>query len=125
MAAQVVSLECRFRYESAHFLPKVPAGHQCGRMHGHSYHLTVVLQGPVQDDGFVIDFADVKSIVTPVIKRLDHQTLNEVAGLQNPTVENQLIWLWDQLSSLRGLAELRLQETDNNSATYTGQVREN
>lgn len=119
---RIVSLECKFRYEAAHWLPDVPEGHQCGRMHGHSYELTVMVKGPVRPDGFVVDFADVKKMVEPIIKeKFDHYTLNYIDGLENPTVENQLIWLWDRLSALPHLFELRLQETANNSAAYRGE----
>jgi 6-pyruvoyltetrahydropterin/6-carboxytetrahydropterin synthase len=91
-------------------------------MHGHSYHLTVVVAGAVGDDGFVIDFADVKNAVNPLIKMLDHHTLNDVPGLENPSVEVQLVWLWDAIAyNLPGLTELRLRETANNSAVYRGQ----
>lgn len=108
-------LSSEFHYDSAHYLPMVPAGHKCGRMHGHTYHLTVTLDGPVREDGFVIDFADVKTAVSPVITQLDHHLLNEV--ITNPTVENQLVWLWDRIN-LPSLAELTLYEGLNNSATY-------
>lgn len=116
----IINLECEFRYESAHWLPNVPEGHQCGRMHGHSYHLTVTVSGPIQDDGFVMDFADVKDIVGVLIKQLDHHCLNDIPGLRNPTVENQLVWFWDRLEPALPITELRLRETSNNSATYRG-----
>lgn len=114
-----VEISCEFTYEAAHWLPCVPEGHQCGRMHGHSYHLTVTVAGPVLANGFVIDFADVKAAVRPLISLMDHQTLNDL--MDNPTVEHQLVWLWDQLhSELPGLAELKLRETRTNSAVYRG-----
>jgi 6-pyruvoyltetrahydropterin/6-carboxytetrahydropterin synthase len=114
-----MQISCEFHYDSAHFLPMVPEGHQCGRMHGHTYHLTVTLQGPVQADGFVIDFADVKTAVSPVIKQLDHYLLNDV--IPNPTVENQLVWLWERIN-LPQLHELSLREGEANEATYQGGV---
>ena len=113
-----VEISCEFTYEAAHWLPHVPEGHQCGRMHGHSYHLIVTVAGPVHANGFVIDFADIKAVVKPIIASLDHRTLNDL--IDNPTVENQLVWLWDRIS-LPGLAELRLRETATNSAVYRGQ----
>ncbi len=116
-----VELSCIFRYEAAHSLPLVPNGHQCGRLHGHSYELTVVIRGPVRSDGFVVDFAVVKDAVNPLIKTLDHYTLNDIDGLWNPTVENQLVWLWEKLvDKVPHLHELRLRETANNSASYFG-----
>lgn len=116
----VVNLECEFRYEAAHWLPNVADGHQCGRLHGHSYHLIVVVSGPVRDnDGFVCDFADIKQPVKVLIDKLDHHCLNDI--IANPTVEWQLVWLWEQLKpTLPGLSELRLRETSNNTATYRG-----
>lgn len=123
MTTPIVELECEFRYESAHRLPLVPAGHQCGRMHGHSYHLTVVVSGPVLNDGFVADFADIKDIVGVIVKQLDHHTLNDIPGLDNPTVEIQLVWIWERLYRAlpAKLVELRLRETANNTATYRGE----
>lgn len=116
-----VEISCEFTYEAAHWLPHVPEGHQCGRMHGHSYHLTVTVAGSVRADGFVIDFADVKRAVQPLISSMDHQLLNDL--IDNPTVEWQLVWLWDALiADLPGLVELRLRETTTNSAVYRGQT---
>lgn len=93
-------------------------------MHGHSYHLTVTVAGPVADDGFVVDFADIKNKVAALVKQLDHHCLNDIPGLSNPTVELQLVWMWERLSDALPvrLVELRLRETSNNSATYRGTV---
>jgi len=77
----------------------------------------VTVGGPVGDDGFVVDFADVKASVKPVIDQLDHHYLNEIEGLENPTVENQLTWIWERIS-LPGLHQLRLQEGMGNAALY-------
>ena len=76
--------------------------------------------GPVLHGGFVMDFADVKVAVKPIIERLDHHCLNDI--IDNPTVENQLVFLWEQLKLLPGLYELILRETSTNSARYRGIV---
>lgn len=115
-------ITCEFHYDSAHRLPYVPEGHKCGRLHGHTYVLTVTLEGPVASDGFVIDFGDVKEVVKPLIDRVDHHFLNEIDGLENPTVEVQLPWFWQQIKpSLPYLSELALREGLHNSATYSGE----
>ncbi|MCW9040055.1 MAG: 6-carboxytetrahydropterin synthase, partial [Rhodospirillales bacterium] len=31
----------KFTFEAAHFLPNVPDGHKCGRLHGHSFEVTL------------------------------------------------------------------------------------
>lgn len=69
-----------FTFDSAHQL----IGHKgkCSNLHGHTYKLEVVLKGKVlgpenpSDEGFLIDFADVKKIVNElVIDSLDHSFL--------------------------------------------------
>lgn len=107
-----------FHYDSAHKLPKVPAGHKCGNLHGHTYRLLVTVDGPIDDTGWVIDFADIKAILNPLIKQLDHHYLNDIPGLENPTVEVQLEWLWERIT-LHDLVELTLFEGLSNSATMT------
>lgn len=66
-----------FTFDSAHQL----IGHKgkCANLHGHTYKLEVVLKGPLQgpenvsDEGFVMDFGDVKQIVKElVVDPLDH-----------------------------------------------------
>lgn len=104
-----------FRFEAAHSLPNVPTGHRCGRMHGHSYHVQIVVEGAVDPRlGWIVDFADIDKLVDPVIDELDHHTLNEVPGLENPTSELLAAWLWRRLSPLMpALVELSVAETPN------------
>ena len=40
-----VSLSKSFRFEAAHWLPTFPEGHKCRRLHGHSFHIHVVVEG--------------------------------------------------------------------------------
>lgn len=108
-----------FHYDAAHRLPLLPDTHKCSRLHGHTYRLLVTVDGDVGMDGFVIDFADVKAAVDPLITQLDHYYLNGIPGLDNPTVEVQLEWLWERIT-LAGLTELTLFEGLTNSATYRG-----
>ena len=51
-----------FSFEAAHLLPNVPEGHKCARLHGHSFHARVTVDGPVgESSGWVMDFGDLKS----------------------------------------------------------------
>ena len=96
-----------FTFEAAHRLPNVPITHKCHRMHGHSYRVELQLDGPVNPEtGFVTDFFDLEKAFGPLLEQLDHHTLNEIVGLENPTAENITVWIWDRTKPL--LDELRL-----------------
>jgi 6-pyruvoyltetrahydropterin/6-carboxytetrahydropterin synthase len=112
-----------FGFEAAHRLPNVPAGHKCARLHGHSFRVEVHVRGPVDERmGWVMDFADLKAAVKPVIDQLDHYYLNEIAGLENPTSEVLARWLWARLRpSLPTLARIVVRETCTSGCTYHGE----
>ena len=38
-----------FKLEAAHRLPNVPEGHQCSRLHGHSFRVALHVAGPVDE----------------------------------------------------------------------------
>lgn len=105
-----------YRFESAHYLPRVPEGHKCGRMHGHSYELTVEVAGDVGADGWVMDFAELDAVVDPLVKSLDHRCLNDI--VENPTSENLATWIAKRLSPLN-LAAVTVSETPRSRARWT------
>ena len=111
-----------FRFEAAHFLPNVAEGHKCRRIHGHSFRGEVAVRGPVgEKSGWVMDFADLKQAVEPLVERLDHYLLNDVEGLENPTSERIAIWLWDRLApTLPGLHRVTIEETCTSRCHYLG-----
>nr|WP_294518742.1 6-carboxytetrahydropterin synthase QueD [uncultured Rhodopila sp.] len=113
-----------FTFEAAHRLPNVPPAHRCHRMHGHSYRVELRLQGEVDPvTGFVADFFDIESAFQPLLDRLDHNCLNEIEGLENPTAEHIAIWIWDRLrSTLSQLAAVVVYETPNCWAEHEGQL---
>lgn len=111
-----------FTFEAAHRLPRMPEGHKCGRLHGHSYRVEIRVGGPVREDvGWVMDFAEIKAEVEPLLDRLDHRYLNEVDGLGNPTSENVARWIWDRLPSLP-LSAVVVRETCTSGCIYRGEV---
>lgn len=111
-----------FGFEAAHRLPNVPPEHKCARLHGHSFRCEVHVSGPLDPRlGWVLDFADLKNVVKPIMDQLDHRYLNEIEGLENPTSENLAIWIWDRLSpSLPGLAGIVIRETCTSGCSYSG-----
>lgn len=112
----------KFSFESAHYLPNVPDGHKCKRLHGHSFEVSVFVQGE-QDEGkgWVIDFADLKDMCEPVIDMLDHALLNDINGLENPTSENLARWIWDRIApKTQGLYKISVKETCTSGCEYYG-----
>lgn len=111
-----------FTIEAAHWLPHVPEGHKCRRMHGHSFHVQVSVRGPVDPHlGWVMDFAEIKAAWRIIHDQLDHRCLNDVAGLENPTSENLARWIWTQLAPhLPCLSKVVVRETCTSGCVYTG-----
>ena len=110
----------RYRFEAAHRLPNVPAGHQCGRMHGHGFEVVLyaAAEGP---DGSRCGHEELDSCWRPFARQLHHACLNELPGLENPTSEMLAAWLWERLRpSLPGLSRVRVYETVSCGANFDG-----
>ncbi len=118
----VVELVKDFNFEAAHFLPNVPEGHKCRRTHGHSFKGEIAIRGPVDPKlGWVMDFADLKKAVDPIVTELDHYLLNDIEGLENPTSELLAIWLWRRLASqVPNLFRVTIEETCTSRCHYYG-----
>ena len=112
-----------FAVEAAHLLPKVPAGHPCGSLHGHTWKITVIVAGPIDEEmGWVVDYGVVIAAFEPLRLELDHHYLNDIAGLENPTTENLARWIWRRLAPvLPGLCRLQIRETGNSGCIYAGE----
>ncbi|HUP58811.1 MAG TPA: 6-carboxytetrahydropterin synthase QueD [Thermoanaerobaculia bacterium] len=120
--ADVVEVVKDFRFEAAHWLPNVPEGHKCRRIHGHSFRGEVAVRGSIDPKlGWVVDFADLKRAVDPIVKELDHYMLNEIAGLENPTSELLAMWIWQRLASqVSNLHRVTIEETCSSRCHYFG-----
>lgn len=131
-----------FTFEASHQLPKHPG--KCARLHGHSWVLTVSVHGRiVPETGMLMDYADLKAAVTPLVQSLDHQHLGNghvlVSGpdglrarkhlpstvpgltLENPTSEELLWWIADHIPLGLQWAILHLKETCTSDAELTYQ----
>lgn len=116
----------KFRFESAHFLPTMPEGHKCRRLHGHSFHMEVNLLGEIDPQtGLLMDFGEIKQVVKPYVDMLDHWCINEVgeregiALLQNPSSENLAKWFFETLNPLLpNLYSIVIHETCTTRCEY-------
>mgnify|MGYP003494735634 FL=1 len=96
-----------FAFESAHKLNKVPVGHKCGRMHGHSYRVRIHCEGILDPDrDWVVDYGKISEVTMPLIEKLDHTILNDHLDFET-TAENLAWWfmqtLKDKLPPLSGV----------------------
>ena len=110
-------------FEAAHRLPNVEAGHKCGRLHGHSFKTTIFVSGPVSEtSGWIIDYSDISKAFNPIWEQLDHHYLNEIEGLDNPTSEVLVRWIWQRLKpQLPQLSKVLVNETCTSGCIYQGE----
>jgi 6-pyruvoyltetrahydropterin/6-carboxytetrahydropterin synthase len=98
--------------------------------HGHNYDLFVTVKGkPDPLTGFIVDVKKLSKIIKNVIiEQLDHKNLNMdvvfIPENMQPTTENLVMLIWEQLSSHIEGCELhciKLYETENIFAEYYGE----
>lgn len=90
-----------FTFDAAHRLDKLPADHKCHRLHGHTYKVELVVQGPLDDLGMIANYDELASAWEPLEDLLDHHYLNEIPGLESPTTENLAAFIFHKLSDVR------------------------
>lgn len=127
-----VKVSKEFTFDSAHHLHCYEG--KCKSLHGHTYKLQIIMVGPPDHRGLVIDFSDMKRIAKErVIDVLDHKYLNEVLPPMNTTAENMIVWIYEQLkegleqegwSPRVLLDEVRLWETPTSYAIVTRELME-
>ncbi len=103
----------RHRFLAAHYLPNVPPGHKCGRMHGHGFEVELRAAG--------VDHATLDAHWAPLASQLDHVLLNDIEGLHNPTSEVLAAWIWERLRpGLDSLHSVSVLETGSSGARFDG-----
>lgn len=111
-----------FYFEAAQRLPKAPEGHRCRELHGHSFKVEIAVEGEVEPQtGWFYDHARISEAMQPLLQKLDHSYLNDIPGLENPTIEIMAAWFWQHLAtSLPGLSEIVIHETPRARVSYCG-----
>ncbi|HRD66690.1 MAG TPA: 6-carboxytetrahydropterin synthase [Candidatus Competibacter sp.] len=111
----------RFRFEAAHRLPNVPAGHPCGRMHGHGFEVILHADQNLQGRDLGVDFDQLSELWMPLHGELHHACLNDLPGLDNPTSERLAAWLWRRLQpEFPPLSWITVYETATAGCHYDG-----
>jgi 6-pyruvoyltetrahydropterin/6-carboxytetrahydropterin synthase len=109
-------------FEAAHLLPNVAPGHKCGRLHGHSWKGVIYVTGEIDpESGWIMDYGEIKKLFAPLFEQLDHNYLNDIQGLENPTSEVLAKWIWDHLKpDLPQLSQVVINETCTSGCIYRG-----
>lgn len=119
----VVELTFEFGFDAAHRFDGFPDGHPNRRMHGHSFQVEVAVRGtPDPATGFVVEFTRMEAACEALREALDHRVLNEIEGLEQPSLERLSIWVWERLArSMEGLARVTVRRDSRGQAcTYRG-----
>jgi 6-pyruvoyltetrahydropterin/6-carboxytetrahydropterin synthase len=119
----MLSITKEFKFDAAHYLPTAEKGHPNARLHGHSFAVALTLEGgPDPQSGFIRSFAEIDAAIAPLRARLDHHLLNEVKGLELPTLERLACFIFDELKgALPELAAVTVRRDSlGESATYRG-----
>ena len=91
-----------FYFEAAHKL-SITENEQNRNIHGHSYFVEVFIidnNDLISKKGLILDFSIFNERIKIVKKKLDHKFLNEINGLENPTLENIGLYIYNKLKKL-------------------------
>jgi 6-pyruvoyltetrahydropterin/6-carboxytetrahydropterin synthase len=115
-----MELRQHFQVESARFLPRLPKTHPCSQMHGHSFRISLTLQGEVDPHiGWLMDYHEITKVMQPILQEIDHRVLNDVPGLENPSSENLCYWLFQKIkNNLPLLTRVSVSETPQTECSY-------
>ncbi len=101
-----------FTFEAAHSLSKgLNIKEKYKNLHGHSFKVQIYISGNVNPNtGLIEDFSKVDKIIKPIKETLDHNYLNQIDGLENPTLENISHWVWNKLKNdIKGLNKIKIK----------------
>ena len=83
-------------------------------IYGFGYKVTLYVEAPLDRvKGWVMDFGDVKELFKPVFQKMDHHNLNEIEGLEDPSITDLIKWIGGQLKEkFPELSRLDLYESE-------------
>ncbi len=111
----------RYRFEAAHRLPNVPAGHKCGRLHGHGFEVILHADQDLAGRNMGVDYDHLDACWAPIHEQLHLAHLNDIPGLSNPTSEMISSWVWNGLKPvLPALSWVTCYETASSGAHFDG-----
>lgn len=112
------------RFAASHVLPG--HGGACARLHGHTWHVGVKVEGlTLNPGGMLVDFQDLKGAMNRVLDSLDHHHLNDLPAFTDehpPTAENLAQHIFRNMSDLLPpevtVLEVEVGESPDNFAYF-------
>lgn len=116
---------------------KISSAHQlrgykgkCENLHGHNWRIILTVKGEKLDNlGMLIDFHDLREILTGILSEIDHKNINDVSYFLhiNPTSENIAYYVYHRMRAVIELKEIpgievdrvRVFETEKSMAEYS------
>ena len=90
---QVFEISKAVTFEAAHYMDGKPEGHPYRAIHGHSFRLEATVAGRVKTgEQWVEDLSHLAECLNATAAKLDHRLLNEIGGLEVPTLECLCLW---------------------------------
>jgi len=72
MRLELDGRQAGIRFSASHLIPGHP---KCGRLHGHSYSISLILAGEKGEKGMVIDFLPIKEALREIADEFDHRVI--------------------------------------------------
>lgn len=120
----MIEITYEFWFDAAHQFRHMPVGHKYAGLHGHSFRCEIAVVGTPNDEtGFIVDFAELEAAGEAVRERLDHRFLNEIVGLESPSLEHLSRFVWNALKPrFAGLSRVAIRrDSHRQGCVYTGE----
>lgn len=130
----IFRIEKKYHFYAGH--RNKSAGEKCGRLHGHTYDVEVILGFDKTKNGVTMLFSDIDLIIEPIIKQYDHyfildekdplcaafELVNEpyVKVPFETSAENMAMFIFTQIKHHLPIVEIRLAETKSSKIIYNG-----
>ncbi len=86
-------------------------------LHDHTFIYIVTLKGPLNEEGFLVDFREVEEFLNTLNKSLSFKVLNKI--ISNSTTENVAIFLFNKIKKkFPQICKIQVFEKENYSVTY-------
>jgi len=111
----------RHHFDSAHLLESHKG--KCNKLHGHRWYVEMAFEFEELDPetNMTIDFTHLKNMLYELCSDVDHDFLNEVFEIENPTAEFLAKWFYDEMKKFDeefNLLYVAIEETPTNRAEY-------